>query len=120
MESDVSPHSPPAGWALNHDVPPGYEKKKPRPGTALWIVYLVLFAVGVILNLFGQWVSSQSTSWTTAALNPVAQFHSGQVISAVGGIVMWVSLGFAIAALAMGFGRRHSTEDSPSSGTSGP
>jgi hypothetical protein len=114
MEPTASPPSPPAGWALTQDLPPGYVKEKARPGTRLWIAYLILFAIGSILNIFGYWVRYQSTS-TTAANNPAAQFHSGQVMSAIGFLFIVAGLVVAIVAIAVRVSSPRGTSDGSAS-----
>jgi formate hydrogenlyase subunit 3/multisubunit Na+/H+ antiporter MnhD subunit len=97
------PPSPPVGWALTHDLPPGYTKKKPRPGGSLWIVFLILTVIGSSLSIVGLWVRSQADSWTAAAPNPVAQFHSGEVISAIGSVFFVAAFVVAVVSIASGF-----------------
>jgi hypothetical protein len=99
MQSNASTPSPPAGWALTQDVPAGYEKREVRPWAKLWVVYLVLFAIGTVLNLFGYWERRQSTTSTTAASNPAEQFHSGQVFSGIG--LLFIVAGFVVAVASM-------------------
>ena len=108
MESDASTPSPPAGWALSQDVPPGYEMKVVRGRTKLWIAYLVLFAIGAVLNIFGYWVRFQSTSSTTAASNPAEQFHSGQILSGIGFVLIVAGLVVAVVSMVV---RIRSTTD---------
>ena len=104
METNAaSTPSPPAGWALNQDVPPGYSKVEVRPWKNLWIVNLVLIAIGAVLNIFGYWVRFQSISSTTAASDPAAQFHSGQVFSAIGLVFIVAGLVFAVVSLVVRF-----------------
>ncbi len=101
--ASTPPPSPPVGWALTQDLPPGYTKDKPRPGQSLWIVFLILAVIGSSLSMVGLWVRSQSDSWTTAAPNPVAQFHSAEVISAIGSIFFVAAFVVAVVSIASGF-----------------
>jgi hypothetical protein len=101
MGSNISLGPPPAGWALTRDLPPGYVKETARPGMRLWIVYLVLLAIGFMLTTFGYWVRFQSTSSTTAASNPEAQFRSGQEISAIGSVFIVAGLVLAVVSIVM-------------------
>lgn len=102
MGSDSSPGSPPSpppGWALTQDFPPGYVEETLRPGMRLWIAFHALFVIGCILNIFGYWVRFQSTSPTTMATDPAAQFHSGQVISAIGFVFIIAALVVAVVSI---------------------
>jgi hypothetical protein len=100
MEPDAPPSSPPAGWALTRELPPGYVEEKSRPGKKLGIAFLVLMAIGFILNIFGYWVRFQSTS-TPVASNPASQFHAGQVFSAIGFAFIMAGIGFGVVSIVM-------------------
>jgi hypothetical protein len=100
---DHPPDSPPAGWALTHDLPPGYRVEAPRPGQRL--VYLLLFAVGSLLSLFGGWVSFQAHS-PIGAVGQSGQIQAGQAISGTGFLL--VVIGLVVACVSIGLRLRGS------------
>jgi len=112
MESGASPPSPPVGWAQSHDVPPGHVTEKPRPGMQLLIAYLILFAIGSVLSIFGHSMTYQAGT-ATAGLTPAAASHSGQVISGIGFLFIVAGLVVAVLAVVRMVKSRKDTDRSP-------
>ena len=82
---------PPVGWAQHSEYPPGYRNPAARPGARLWVLYLVLFLIGVVLSIIGSVLVHKAPS-PGAATNATSQHHLGDVLRTLGFIAFLLAL----------------------------